>query len=59
MIDTSFQKGKVNQVVFSQLPSFVQEENPLFVDFLKTYYTGQEYQGSNIDIAQNFNEYQK
>ena len=59
MIDTSFQKVKVNQVVFSQLPAFVQEENPLFVDFLKTYYLGEEYQGGNIDIIQNFNQYQK
>ena len=59
MIDTSLQKVKVNQVIFSQLPSFVQEENPLFVDFLKTYYIGQEYQGGNIDISQNLNEYQK
>ncbi|AOV60446.1 baseplate wedge initiator [Synechococcus phage S-CAM9] len=59
MIDTSFQKVQVNQVIFSQLPSFVQEENPLFVDFLKTYYLGEEYQGGNIDITQNFNDYQK
>lgn len=59
MIDTSLQKIQINQVIHSQLPSFVQEENPLFVDFLKTYYTGQEYRGGNIDIVQNFNEYQK
>ena len=59
MIDTSFQKVQVNQVISSQLPSFVQEENPLFVDFLKTYYLGEEYQGGNIDIIQNFNDYQK
>ena len=59
MIDTSLQKIQINQVIQSQLPSFVQEENPLFVDFLKTYYTGQEYRGGNIDIVQNFNEYQK
>mgnify|MGYP003330398466 FL=1 len=59
MIDTSSQKVRVNQVISSQLPSFVQEENPLFVDFLKTYYLGEEYQGGNLDISQNFNEYQK
>ena len=53
MIDTTSQKVQVNQVVFSQLPEFVQEENPLFVDFLETYYQSQEYQGSNIDIVQN------
>ena len=59
MIDTSLQKIQINQVIHSQLPSFVQEENPLFVDFLKTYYTGQEYRGGNIDVVQNLNEYQK
>ena len=59
MIDTSLQKIKINQVIHSQLPSFVQEENPLFVDFLKTYYLGQEYRGGNIDIVQNLNQYQK
>ena len=60
MIDTTSQKVQVNQVVFrNQLPEFVQEENPLFVDFLETYYQSQEYQGSNIDIVQNFNDYQK
>ena len=59
MIDTSSQKIKIHQVINSQLPSFVQEENPLFVDFLKTYYLSQEYQGGNIDITQNLNEYQK
>jgi len=59
MIDTTSQKVKVNQVIFSQIPSFVQEENPLFVEFLKSYYQGQEYQGGSIDIIQNLNEYQK
>ena len=59
MIDTSLQKVKVNQVLFIQLPSFVQEENPLFVDFLKTYYESQEFRGGNVDIVQNLNEYQK
>jgi len=59
MIDTSSKKIQVNQVVFNQLPSFVQEENPLFVDFLKTYYVGQENLGGALDISSNLNEYQK
>jgi len=59
MIDTDSKKVQINQIVKSQLPSFVQEENPLFIDFLKQYYLGQEYQGGPIDIITNFNNYQK
>ena len=59
MIDTASKKVQINQIVRSQLPSFVSEENPLFVDFLKQYYISQEYQGGPIDIITNLNEYQK
>jgi len=59
MIDTASKKVQINQIVRSQLPSFVQEENPLFVDFLSQYYLSQEYQGGPIDLITNFNEYQK
>ena len=59
MIDTASKKVQINQIVRSQLPSFVSEENPLFVDFLKQYYISQEYQGGSIDIITNLNSYQK
>jgi hypothetical protein len=59
MIDTASKKVQINQIVKSQLPSFVQEENPLFIDFLRQYYLAQEYQGGPIDIITNLNEYQK
>jgi hypothetical protein len=59
MIDTASKKVQINQIVRSQLPSFVQEESPLFIDFLKQYYLAQEFQGGPIDIITNFNEYQK
>ena len=58
-IDTTAKKVQINKLVRSQLPSFVAEDNPQFVDFLKQYYVSQEYQGGPIDIATNFNEYQK
>ena len=58
-IDTTAKKVQINKLVRSQLPSFVAEDNPQFVDFLKQYYISQEYQGGPIDIATNFNEYQK
>ena len=59
MIDTASKKVQINQIVKSQLPSFVSEENPLFVDFLKQSYIAQEFQGGPIDIISNLNEYQK
>ena len=59
MIDTASKKVQINQIVRSQLPSFVQEESPLFIDFLKQYYLSQEFQGGPIDIITNLNEYQK
>ena len=57
-IDTTAKKVQINKLVRSQLPSFVAEDNPQFVDFLKQYYISQEYQGGSIDIATNFTEYQ-
>ena len=59
MIDTTSKKVQINQIVKSQLPSFVSEENPLFVDFLKQSYISQEFQGGSIDIISNLNQYQK
>ena len=58
-IDTTAKKVQINKLVRSQLPSFVAEDNPLFVDFLKQYYISQEYQGGSIDVVTNLNEYQK
>jgi len=58
MIDTTSKKVQLNQIVRSQLPSFISEENPLFVDFLKQYYISQEYQGGPVDLITNFNDYQ-
>lgn len=59
MIDTSVQRVKISQIIESQLPDFVVDENPLFVDFLKQYYISQEYQGGVLDIADNIDKYLK
>ena len=56
-IDTAAKKVQINKLVSSQLPSFVVDDNPLFVDFLKQYYISQENQGSSIDIITNFNDF--
>ena len=58
-IDTAAKKVQINKLVNSQVPSFVAEDNPLFVDFLKQYYISEESKGKSIDLITNFNDYQK
>ena len=54
MIQTGIvSKVKIQDVISNQLPEFIQEESPLTIDFLKQYYTSQEYQGSSADISDN------
>ena len=60
MIQTGFEsRVKVQQIVESQLPSFILDENPNTSEFLKQYYISQEYQGGPIDIAENLDQYLK
>ena len=60
MIETGFEyRVKIQQVVESQLPEFVLDENPIAVDFFKQYYVSQEYQGGSADIAENLDQYLK
>ena len=58
MIQTGFEsRVKVQQIIENQLPSFILDENPNAVEFLKQYYISQEYQGGPIDIAENLDQY--
>ena len=60
MIQTGFEsRVKVQQVIESQLPNFILDENPNTAEFLKQYYISQEYQGGPIDIAENLDQYLK
>lgn len=60
MIQTGFEsKVKIQQIVESQLPSFILDESPNAVEFLKQYYVSQEYQGGPIDITDNLDQYLK
>ena len=60
MIQTGFDsRVKVQQVIESQLPSFILEESPNASEFLKQYYISQEYQGGPVDIAENLDQYLK
>ena len=58
MIKTGFEdKVKIQEIVSNQVPEFIKEENPKFVDFLKQYYVSQEYQGGTVNIIENIDEY--
>jgi len=57
MLNRDLQRVKIHQVIESQLPSFVVNENPLFVDFLKQYYISQDYTGSVVDLCENIDRF--
>ena len=60
MIQTGFEpRVKVQEIIANQLPSFILDENPKAVDFLKQYYISQEYQGGTSDISENLDQYLK
>ena len=57
MIQTSLTKVKVNEIIQSQIPEYIDTENPRFGEFIKQYYISQEFQGGAMDIADNLVEY--
>jgi len=57
MLQTSFTKVKINEIVQGQIPDYIDAENPLFGEFLKQYYLSEEFQGGALDIADNLVEY--
>ena len=57
MIETSLSRVKIHEVIQSQIPEYIDFENPLFGEFLKQYYYSQEFQGGPVDIAENLTEY--
>ena len=60
MIQTGFEsRVKIQQIIDSQLPSYILDESPNAAKFLKQYYISQEYQGGPVDIAENLDQYLK
>ena len=60
MIQTGFEsRVKIQQIIDSQLPEFILDENSKASEFLKQYYISQEYQGGPIDISDNLDQYLK
>ena len=50
---------QLSTIVKSQVPDYVRTDFPLITEFLKEYYTGQEYQGGPIDLINNIDRYLK
>jgi len=57
MLNKDLQRVRIHQVIESQLPAFVLEENPLFVEFLKQYYISQDSEGSVVDLCENIDRF--
>ena len=53
----SIRKVSVNQIIQSQIPDFVRDEYPLFVQFIKQYYVSLGSQGKPLDIVENLDSY--
>ncbi len=48
---------KINHILDSQIPEFLNEESPLFQEFLTQYYISQEHQTGVVDLATNIQKY--
>ena len=55
----SEKRVQFNNIVQSQLPSYVRDEFPLISEFLKSYYQALEFKGAPIDLIQNIDRYIK
>lgn len=56
-INLEEQKVRVEDFISNLIPDFILEENPLFLDFLKTYFRSREAHGSDIDLIRNILKY--
>ena len=60
MLQEGFEsRVKIQQIIDTQLPSYILDESPNAVEFLKQYYISQEYQGGPVDIVENLDQYLK
>ncbi len=50
---------QIQDVLTSQIPSYVQDDFPLLVNFLEEYYVSQETQGGVLDLVENLDKYVK
>ena len=58
-INLEDRKVLIEDIVSGFVPDFILEENPLFLEFLKSYFRSREAFGSDIDLIRNILQYQK
>ena len=54
---SEIKRVKIDSILENQIPDFMSEESPLFVEFLRQYYRSLESKSGAIDIAVNLNQY--
>jgi hypothetical protein len=54
---TEIKRVKIDSLLESQIPEFLSQEAPLFVEFLRQYYKSLENQSGAIDLAVNLKKY--
>ena len=57
---SNFEKRvQINKIIDSQLPEFLVSDFPKATEFFKQYYISEEFQGGNVDLADNLDQYLK
>ena len=54
---SEIKRVKIDSILESQIPEFLNEDSPLFLEFLKQYYRSLEHQGGTLDIVNNLKKY--
>lgn len=49
-------KVSIQNIISSQIPSFLNEDSPLFAEFLNQYYLSQEFPTGSINLAENLTD---
>lgn len=54
---SEIKRVKIQSIVESQIPEFLNDDSPLFKEFLEQYYISQEHQTGVVDLAVNLQQY--
>jgi hypothetical protein len=54
---SEIKRVKIQSIVESQIPEFLNDDSPLFKEFLEQYYISQEHQTGVVDLAVNLHQY--
>ena len=54
---SEIKRVKINHILDSQIPEFLNEESPTFKQFLNQYYISQEHQTGIVDLSNNLVKY--